>query len=462
MASMIRGLDRDLFAAPRPPDGWAAEVVGAASEARLPDGSERRFVNLDNAATTPALTAVQQAILDYLPWYSSVYRGAGVKSRLSTAAFEDARVTVGSFLGIDEDSQEVIFVKSATEGLNKVAHGLAGTGATVFTTLMEHHANLLPWRLHASSVRYIRTDDDGVVDEDDVARQLRAAPAGPKLVAVAGAYNVTGYSPPIHRLAALAHECGAEILIDGAQLVPHRPVDMRGRAPGEEIDYLVFSAHKAYAPFGVGVLVAPRRSFHGAPDQVGGGAAARVTPDGIAWAGLPDREEAGSPNVVGAVALAAAVRRLGELGHAAVASYEEELAAYAAGRLARVPGLTLLGPRDQDKRIAVLTFVLDGVPHDLVAAILGYEHGIGVRAGLFCAHQGVQRLLRAVAPASREVGAPSGAVRASIGLYNTPDEIDALAEALESIASGGGGYRYARDHSGDYCPVGWPREDAAS
>jgi len=458
----------DTKTAPPQSSGWAGEVVGATNEAQLLDGSARHFVNLDNAATTPALVAVQQAVLDYLPWYSSVHRGAGFKSRLSTAIFEEARAAIGACLGIDATHQEVIFVKSATEGLNKVAHGLVGTDATVFTTLMEHHANLLPWQAHASAVRYIQTDDDGVIDEEDLARQLRSAPHGPKLVAVSGAYNISGYSPPVHRLAALAHACGAEILVDGAQYAPHHVVNVRGYAPGEELDYLVFSAHKIYAPFGLGVLIAPRRSFHGRPDVVGGGAAARVTPDDVVWAELPDREEAGSPNVIGVVALAAALRRLEELGRGAIEDYETRLTSYAVERLTAVPGLTLLGPRDG--RVAILTFVLAGLPHDLVAAILGYEHSIGVRAGLFCAHQGVQRLLRAVPTPSHgapcvggEAAGVTGAVRASLALYNTAADIDALASALTSIAQGERADRYVRHASGDYQPAGWcPEYDSAS
>lgn len=439
---------------PSPPDGWPDEVIGAGQEVPLRDGSLRRYINLDNAATTPALAAVQRAVLEFLPWYASVHRGAGYPSRLSTAAFEDARATVASFLNVNRDCQDVIFVKSATEGLNKVAHALATTGATVFTTLMEHHANLLPWRLCAPAVRYIQTDDAGVIDEEHLARTLRAAPPGPKLLAISGAYNVTGYSPAIHRLALLAHRDGAEILVDGAQLVPHRIVDMQGHAPGEEIDYLVFSAHKVYAPFGAGVLIAPRHLFQGVPDLVGGGAASLVTDGDVVWAGLPDREEAGSPNVVGAIALAAALRRLDELGRAAVAEYEADLTAYALARLRAIPGLTLLGPLDE--RVAILTFVLAGVPHALVAAILGYEYGIGVRDGRFCAHAGVHRLLRAAAAGEPDV---SGAVRASLALYNTAADVDALARALEHIATGNACASYTRQPGGDYAPAGGVPDD---
>lgn len=294
--------------------GWPHEVVGVDQEVPLFDGSLRHFVNLDNAASTPPLAAVQQAVLDFLPWYSSVHRGAGYKSRVATAAYEDAREVVASFLNVERARQEVVFVKSTTEGLNRVARGLAQRGTTVFMSIMEHHANMLPWRLQAGRVCYVQADGNGVVDEGDLERRLRAAAPGPKLVAVAGAYNVTGYSPPIHRLAALAHRYGAEILVDGAQLAPHRVVDLRGGAPGEEIDYFVFSGHKVYAPFGAAVLVAPRAFFQGAPAVVGGGAVDLVTTGDVVWTELPDREEAGSPNVVGAVALAAALRRLEQLG----------------------------------------------------------------------------------------------------------------------------------------------------
>jgi len=446
-----------------PLHGWMDEVVGVPLETPLLDGAPYRFVSLDNAATTPPLKAVQQAVLDFLPWYASVHRGAGYKSRVATAAYEDARATVASFLGVDRGRQEVIFVKSATEGLNKVARSLAATDATVYTTIMEHHANLLPWQAHAARVRFIQVDGDGVIDEDDLERQLRAVTPGPKLVAIAGAYNVTGYAPPIHRLAALAHRHGAEILVDAAQLVPHRVVDMRGRAPGEEIDYLVFSAHKVYAPFGVGVLVAPRHAFHGAPDVVGGGVVDLVTPDEVVWTDLPDREEAGSPNVVGAVALAMALRRIERLGRAAVEEYEAALTAYAVDRLLAVPGLTLLGPRRE--RVGVLSFVLANVPHGYVAAVLGYEHGIGVRNGCFCAHRSMLHLLRVDLGATQHIqerirahdkSRVPGAVRASLGLYNTVADIDALTDALTRVATGEVQGIYLEDaHTGEYMPADW-------
>lgn len=442
--------------------GWPDEVVGVDQNVPLFDGTLRRFVNLDNAASTPPLVAVQQAVLDFLPWYSSVHRGAGYKSRVATAAYEEAREVVASFLNVDRSRQEVIFVKSTTEGLNRVARGLAARGTTIFMSIMEHHANMLPWRLQGSCVQYVQADGAGVIDEEDLERRLRLAAPGPKLVAVGGAYNVTGYSPPIHRLAALAHRYGAEILVDGAQLAPHRVVDLQGAAPDEQIDYLVFSGHKIYAPFGAGVLIAPRAFFQGAPDVVGGGAVDLVTTGDVVWTELPDREEAGSPNVVGAVALASALRRLEQIGRRAVEDYEAALTEYAVSRLLEIPGLVLLGPRHD--RVGIFSFVLPQVPHGLVAAALSYEYAIGVRNGCFCAHPGMLHLL-GTAPGdvekiqqrilAHDKSDVPGAVRASLGLYNTVADVDALVGALHSIAAGDLRTSYTQSHGdGSYAPRG--------
>jgi selenocysteine lyase/cysteine desulfurase len=376
------------------------------------------------------------------------------------------RQSVGRFVDADERYHEVIFVKSTTEALNRVAHLARASETLVFSNVMEHHANLLPWRLLGSGIRYVHVDADGVLDQDDLRRQLRSAPIDvPRLVAISGASNVTGYAPPIHEIARLAHLYGARILVDGAQLVPHRPVSMRGGEPESVIDFLAFSSHKLYAPFGTGVLVVPRVALGCTPDLLGGGIVELVTHDRVVWSDLPDREEAGSPNVVGAVALGAAMQRLSELGMARVANHERALTAYAIDRLSTIPGLRILGPSTSSDRVGIISFTLDSVSHMLAASVLSYEWAIGVRAGCFCAHLGMLHLLRVgtrpLAAYERQilahdkVGLP-GAVRASVGLYNTTRDVDELFDGLGAVVAGHHAACYRADPAtGHYVPGGW-------
>jgi len=447
--------------------GWPEEIVGLDERVPLLDGTLRRYVNLDNAASAPPFVAAQDAINRFAPWYASVHRGTGFKSQLSTHVFEAARAAVARFVGTDTESHVVVFVKNTTEALNKLSHVLGADGTLVYTTIMEHHANMLPWRVWAGGgVRFIATDAEGSLDMEDLERQLAAAPTDrPRLVAVAGAYNVTGYTPPIHAIARLAHRYGARLLVDGAQLVPHQPVNMCGSGPDDAIDFLVFSAHKLYAPYGAGVLVAPRGAFHGLPDQLGGGIVDLVTLENVVWTEVPEREEAGSPNVIGVVALYAAIDKLTQLGMANVARHEQALTDYALGRLAEVPGLRVLGPQTTTARVGVMSFVLPAISHTLVAAILSYEWAIGVRAGCFCAHPGMAHLL-GVSPADmasleqqilqHEKFAVPGATRASLALYNSPADVDSLVEALKAIADGHYAGKYRLDRAtNEYTPEGW-------
>ena len=436
----------------------------------LHDGRLVPYINFDNAASTPPLRAVEDAVRAFMPWYSSVHRGAGFKSQLATHAYEQARAQTLRFVGADPATHVCIFGKNATEGLNKVARRLPlGSGRdVVVVTAMEHHSNDLPYRAVAKVVHAAVTPT-GELDEADFDRLLAAYAGRVALVAVSGASNVTGVLNPIARLAEKAHAAGAHILVDGAQLVPHRPVSVGALDDPAHIDYLVFSAHKLYAPYGTGALIARRDTFEqGEPDLRGGGTVKFVTEESLEWGSTPDRDEAGSPNVVGAVALAAALLQLEAIGLDRVAAHEAELTAYALERLAGLKEIDLIGDRDPARahnRLGVIPFNLRGLPHVLVAAVLGHDFGIAVRNGTLCARTYTHRLL-GLSPAEIEQAHAAllandhrqspGLVRASFGLYNTREEVDVFIDALAAILRGDYTGRYHQDPTtGDYVPAGW-------
>jgi selenocysteine lyase/cysteine desulfurase len=310
---------------------------------------------------------------------------------------------------------------------------------------MEHHSNDLPWRSQAT-VEYIEVDNFGQIDLDDLKAKLLKHNRKVKLVAISGASNVTGLMPPIREIAFYTHRAGAEIFVDAAQLAPHRKISM-GK-PGEEdsIDYLAFSAHKMYAPFGCGVLIGPKKVFkEGDPDLVGGGTVNYVTLSQVQWAHLPDKEEAGSPNVPGAVALSAAIDFFNKIGFSKIAAHERELTKYALSRFSEFDGITLYGPPEwipDSDRVGVISFNIDGEYHAKVAAILSYEGAIAVRNGCFCAHPYIQRLLKITDNDSQvyrdqiNKGIRSqvpGLIRVSFGLYNTKSEIDRFFSVIKLI-----------------------------
>ncbi|MCB0002168.1 MAG: aminotransferase class V-fold PLP-dependent enzyme, partial [Anaerolineae bacterium] len=276
-----------------------------------------------------------------------------------------------------------------------------------------------------------------------------------------------GFLQPIHRLARKAHAAGAQILVDAAQLAPHRQVDMKPDGDPEHLDFVTISAHKMYAPFGTGALIGPKAIFmQGAPEYPGGGTVDVVTLDEVHWAGMPDRDEAGSPNVVGAVAMAAAAKALMAIGMDQVAAHEQELLAYATERLLAIPGVTIYGesnPARLHEKVGVIPFNLAGVSHFKLAAILGYEGGIGVRSGCFCAHPYVVHLLNLDDEAAStwrtqllegDKSNMPGMVRMSFGCYNNRDDVNRLLAMLERIARNdyAGDYRLDRQ-TGEYRPA---------
>lgn len=446
-----------------------SRIVGIDERVPLLDGSLATYVNLDNAASTPALTDVLDAVDRFMPYYASVHRGTGFKSRLSTLAYDQAHDIVAEFVGANPDTNTVIFGKNTTEAINKLSFRLpANPGAVVITTQLEHHSNDLPWRARFP-VEHVRALPDGRLDEEHFDRLLAQHAGNIALVTVTGASNVSGFLQPVHRLARKVHAAGAQILVDAAQLAPHRRVDMKPDGDLEHLDFVTISAHKMYAPFGTGALIGPKAIFlQGAPEYPGGGTVDVVTLDEVRWAGMPDRDEAGSPNVVGAVAMAAAAKALMDVGMERIAAHEQKLLAYASERLLAIPGVTIYGESDPARlheKVGVIPFNLAGVSHFLLAAILGYEGGVGVRSGCFCAHPYVVHLLNLDAEAASAwrtqllVGDRSnmpGMVRMSFGCYNNREDVDRLVAMLERITRGdyAGDYLLNRQ-TGEYRPAGF-------
>jgi selenocysteine lyase/cysteine desulfurase len=444
--------------------GVDIELVGDALPVPCLDGAERPYVNLDAAASTSALPAVAERVAEFLPWYSSVHRGAGYKSQLATVAYEDAREAIRCFARQSGRDDVAIICRNTTEAINHLAYRLPLRPTdVVLTTVVEHHANLLPWGRVATR-RFVECEADGTFEVAAVREALDAEPRS-RLLAVTGASNVTGWVPPIESIITSAHERGVPVLVDAAQLAPHRPLPL-------DADFLAFSGHKMYAPYGAGALIGPRTAFaDGDPFLAGGGAVDLVELDEVVWSPPPEREEAGSPNVLGAVAFGAAARELAAIGWQAIRDHDAALARALRAGLSSIPGVRLLGPGPGVDTLPIASFVVDGVPHPLVAARLSAEFGIGVRHGCFCAHPYLVRLLglsqdelqrfRSAARRHDRRSLP-GAVRASAGISTTQSDLERLFDATATIASSPPPVEYLHDpRSGDYWPANLVRPDAA-
>lgn len=418
-----------------PSESTVPTVVGARLTVPLLDGRQVGYANLDHAASAPCLDAVRDAVDELLPWYASVHRGAGFASQVCTRVYTQARDTLRRFVGA-RATDAVVFTRNTTDSLNLLARSLPkGTSVVLFDT--EHHAALLPWR--GPRVQRIQTpaNADATVAALDAA--LSACPVGPRLVVLTGASNVTGEVWPIAELAKVARRHGARVVLDAAQLAPHRPVDIRAL----DVDYVVLSGHKLYAPYGAGALIGRSDWLQAADPYLVGGGATRQVVDwgdhlGVSWTAVPERHEAGSPNVVGVHALAVACETLAQRWDD-IAEHERTLLRRLRQGLAGIPGLRVLelfGP-EQD-RVGVVSFSIDGLDAGLTAAVLSAEHGIGVRDGAFCAHIATRRLL------DRSGADQQRAVRASVGLGSTGEHVDRLVAALRSLVADGPSSTYAQ------------------
>ncbi|MGW5989587.1 aminotransferase class V-fold PLP-dependent enzyme [Streptomyces anulatus] len=425
-------------------------VLGQNVTVPLVTGGEVIYAALDYAASAPALQRVWDDVAAYAPYYGSVHRGAGYLSQLSTDLFENSRRTVAEFLGCRADDQ-VVFTRSTTDSLNLLAAAIPAD-CQVFVYETEHHASLLPWR--DAQVTYLNAPRTPAQAVESLERALADRdPYGPALVCVTGASNVTGELWPVKELAAAAHAHGARIVLDAAQLAPHHPVDI-----GElDVDWVAFSGHKLYAPFGSGVLAGRADWLQAAaPYLAGGGASRKVArrADGgvdVDWHTTAARHEAGSPNVIGVYSIASACKALTEAGFDGLVAREQELVGRVREGLAEVPEVRVLSLFGDDApRVGVISFVVRGWNSSHFAAALSAEYGIGVRDGLFCAHPLVRTLLGSDPQDPGECGAPEAepgerslnAIRVSFGA-GTPDEhIDRFLRAVSELVREGARWNY--------------------
>jgi len=396
-------------------------VTGADLRVPLVQGGSARYTNLDYAASAPALESVTAHVQQVLPSYASVHRGAGYASQACTALYESARGDVARFVGARADDV-VVFTRNTTDALNLLAGAVPGE---VLVLDIEHHANLLPWQQRPHRIVAAAPTAAATVEAIDAA--LAARPAA--LVAVTGASNVTGELTPLAALAATAHRHGARLAVDAAQLAPHRHIAIHKLG----IDYVAFSGHKLYAPFGAGALVGRRDWLDAAPPYLAGGGAVRsVELDEVRWADAPARHEGGTPNVLGVAALAAACRTFAALPDGAVESHERALLALLVDGLDQIPDITVHRIWPDADAVGIVSFSVARYDCAAVAAYLSAEHGIGVRDGRFCAHPLLARL-----------GVPAGAVRASLGVGSSLDDVDRLLDALWQLVARGPSWSYS-------------------
>lgn len=377
------------------------------------------LIYLDNAASSQKPLRVIEGLDDYYRRYNAnVHRGVHKLSEEATAAYEEARIKIKHFINA-ASKREIIFTRGTTESINLVAQTWGRVnlqpGDVVVSTVMEHHSNIVPWQILAAekgfTIRYIPLREDGTLDVNELARLLREEPV--KLVTMMHVSNVLGTVNPIAHIARQVHAAGALILADGAQSVPHIPVDVQAL----DVDFFAFSGHKMVGPTGIGVLYGKRDLLENMPPWMGGGdMISRVRLEGSTWNELPYKFEAGTPAIAAAIGLGHAVDYLTELGMDNVQAYEHLITEYALERLAEVPELTVFGP-DVSQKGAVAAFRYANIhPHDL-AQVLDVE-GIAIRAGHHCAQ-----------PLHNHLGLQATA-RASFYLYNTFSEVDALIDAL--------------------------------
>jgi selenocysteine lyase/cysteine desulfurase len=385
-------------------------IAGIRQHVPLFNGETRTYINLDNAASTPALLDVIETVEELMRWYAGAHGGSGIKSRITAQACETARAIVAHFVGANPREYAVRFVPDTRAAIHNLTQQLA----------LDAHAVVLAWlpnaidQFGAAEVIHIANNASGELDEAELDRKLAHYADRVKLLAIGAVSPITGALPPIHHLAEKAHAAGAHILVDATALAAHRPLSIGALDDVAHIDYIVVSGRTLYAPFGSGALIARRDTCE--PDP-----------------------ECDATNVTGAVALAAAIRTLEALGLSTIADHESQLTAYALGRLRAVDGIRIYGdprPESTAHRLGIIPINLNDMPPGLIAAILSAEFGIGARS-------------------NRSDHNLPDHLHISFGMYNSAEEVDVLIDALQRIARGRYYGRYQPDVDGEYRCVDW-------
>ena len=416
--------------------------LGVDVKFKLENGNKITPIGFDNGATTPPLRCVFDDVYNNLLIYGSIGRGQGIKGELSTRKYEESRNKVLGFFNLqDTDMYTVIYTKTTTESLNILANILIkDKNDKVLTTRMEHHANDLPWRKQAT-VEYVDVDKLGRINLDDIENKLKKSSPNIKIVSITGSSNVTGYINPIHDIARLAHEYGAKIVVDAAQLVAHKEIDMKGKNPMEQIDFLVLSGHKVYAPFGSGLIVGPAKDLDvKEPFLKGGGCVDYVFDDKVIWSTPPSLHESGSPNFIGSMAMVRALEELKNIGFEKIYNHERKVKDYLIEEMKKIDNVIMYGDtKNTQDRLGVIPFNIKNKDCYEVANKFAKESAVSLRAGKFCAHPYVSRLLNLSNLYNKYEknlnDADFGMVRISMGLYNTIDEARIFIEELKKIAS---------------------------
>ncbi len=352
----------------------------------------RNLIYFDHGASTHPSQRVLNKYRDFLEnYYSNVHRGKHFLSMISTELFDNVYSTIFNYIKGEREPNSIILTSNTTTALDIAASVMSSYEGATLVSLMEHHSNDLPHRAR-SKVIHFGLNADGSLDMNDLECKLKENKV--KLVAVTGASNVTGFIPDIHEIARMAHRHGARILVDAAQLLAHRSIDVKPNNDEGHIDFLAAAGHKAYAPFGSAFLFGPRDVFDNADPYIpGGGTVIYVTEDDVYYTSSPDRHQGGTPNIAGAIALAESLKFLSDVGLDNIRNHEVELTEYALAKLRNVPDLNILGNIKPENRLGVISFNVGELNNNLVAMVLNYESAIATRNGCFCAHPYLHFLL---------------------------------------------------------------------